>query len=104
MYHQLQDHHMSTYKKSLSWVQPLKMKQISTEIDLSIACSPNASLILLARNQQHHYLINCYCRFNKSFKDVALSEALISLIKQVLPDANIVKARGSDLTYNCYNL
>ena len=95
---QLQHDLMETYILPLE--QPFKMKQVNTEIDLSIACGQNASAIPAAKSQPNHHPDHSFFRFDKSFKGLESSEVIISQLKQVIPVATFVKARGPDLKYH----
>jgi hypothetical protein len=62
MDHQLQEEIFETYARSLNWMQPLKIKLVFMEIDLSITCGLSASPISLVRGQSKQYLNHLYYR------------------------------------------
>ena len=99
----LQDDLLSCYNASLAWTQRFKIRQNTTDVDLSLACGPNSCLIPSAVNQPKHFTDKSYFRFSKCYHGASSLEPSTEMIKGALARANCIKVRGTASQYQSYS-
>ena len=101
---ELQDDLLSCYNASLAWTQAFKIRQNTTDVDLSLVCGPNSCPIPSAVIQSKHFPDRSYFRFPKCYHGESSLEPLTEMIKGALPGADFIKVHGEASQYQCSTL